>query len=205
MQQKLIAGVAGVALLLSGFAFLSNPTEKVIERIVERVENNDSTLGAVPGSSLDGNEWSVGGMKEYRVGQPLASATSSVVCAIKGPSATSTLNFAGLEFTSYDFGTIEMDVSTSSTRFGSSTPALIAGAPLAEGIVKPIIWTGDNASTTAYGILGSQAQTNSTITGESAFVIGPNLWVTFRIATTASAYGWPNSAKGRCGAQFFVL
>lgn len=213
MNNNVLVGiVAALALVVSGYSLYGGGVIGPEGQMGptgpkgDQGASGDTSFGAVASDTLDGSEWTVNGFKEVRRTEPINQATSSVVCAIKSPAATSTLQFASINFTYYDFGTIEMDVSTSSTRFASTSPALIAGAPLAEPMNKPIIWTaGANASTTAYGILGSQSQSGGAITGESSNLLPPNSWLTFRIATTATTYLWPNAAKGQCKGQFFVL
>jgi len=88
MKTKLTVGAAVVALVLSVLAITNKPVKQVIERVVEK------QIGAVPGNSVDGREWSVGGVNKIFDSQNFKSATSTF-CVIKPPTATSTL----IEFT----------------------------------------------------------------------------------------------------------
>lgn len=88
----LISGGVVIALVLSIIGLNTNDTV-VTERIVKEIE-----VGAIPGSSIDGNEFSVGGFRNWSNRKGFASATTTV-CAIKSPPYIAKLNNAGVNFT----------------------------------------------------------------------------------------------------------
>ncbi len=136
-------------------------------------------------------------------------ATSSVFCSIQLPAGTSTISFLSTRID--NVGTMQtsnifFDVSTSSTQFGSSTPAFISGETLAS---TSSFWFPSSTSTTAsrVGVLnpGMNANTDGSM---SAMVFGSSaatpLYLNWRVATSAAGT-YTNYPTGQCQAQFIQL
>lgn len=153
-------------------------------------------LGGV--STLDGVDFpytSINGFKEYKYRQTI-SATSSVFCSIKNPySATSTLKNYFVNVTANGLGSQTFDVSTSSTAFGTSSPAFVKNFSTGTGQFSTL-WS-YNATTTGGLLIGlSQGAV-----GKSDVIIGPTEYVTAKISTsTAGTFG--SYFTGGCQGEF---
>ena len=160
----------------------------------------EAVLGAV--STLDGIDHpfaNVNGYKEYYFGRPL-NATSSVICALKNPyGATTTIVSISAE--SVTNGVTEANnlyVSTSTVWSGTSTPALINAFAMGTGLWN--VELHKYSTTTANLPEDTRFVGNNPVTGASYYILGPNEWITWKIATTTagtySAYD-----TGTCSAQ----
>ena len=181
-----------------------------IREVAEAVKNSARNLGAIPGDSVDGNFWTVGGNKRYYTQVPVA-ATSSAICAIQNPfNATSSIVSAGLIITRGVTGNNTFDISTTTNdfKFGSSTPALVYAEPLTSLTQKSVPWK-PNATTTSNAVTGATnpfrgVLAGLTNTGASNYFLGPNEWVTWRIATS-SAGTFATPFAGTCTLQLEKL
>ena len=207
MQQKdwLVVG-AVVLVMIIAFVGWSKPAQVIdatkvdVNQISQRVYDSviaNLPLGAMPGNSLDGPEFCVGGVCTYSVSRNMT-ATSAVPFAVQNPvGATSTLKSFTCGVTALGGITAvhEVDVSTSTTQYGSSTPAFIKAHSTVLLELPVIVWNGE-ATTTSRRLVGINGAT-----GRSDNIIGPTEYVTLRIATgsasTLSSY-W----TGVCNATF---
>src|SRR3990167_7799548 len=134
MKTKIIVVVGLVAVLavLGWFFPRPNPVTKEVVREIRE-------LGAIPGNEVQGNEFTVGGVKHISLvpegGGPVASTTP---CTLKSPNATTsmdvlTLNWNGaFATTSSGAATTIIDIATSTTR--NATTSLLWSVPVSPGV-----------------------------------------------------------------------
>lgn len=92
MNNKIVATIAVIALLVGGIALFRGPSTQVIKETIKEI-------GAMPGNEIQGPEFVVGGISRFSTSKGLAKATTTP-CVITAPSATSTLESAGIRFAS---------------------------------------------------------------------------------------------------------
>lgn len=198
MNTKLVSFiVAGVLVAALGYLSGSHTGAPAAAPTDQPQDGQDPSFGATATlDAVDNPFVSIGGAKFY-YGNRALSATSSVVCSIKNPfSATSTVSGISMSVPVNGLGAQVLDVSTSSTAYASSSPAFVkgysAGAP-----AFSFSWLGV-ASTTNPLVIGFD-QTGTT--GISPYVVGPQEYVNFRIATTAAGT-FVTYYKGNCTVVF---
>lgn len=171
------------------------------------------TLGAVATlDNVDSSYSSIGGMKEYRVTVPFT-ATSSVIGSIRNPwNATSTIDFISMNGNSL-IGTNPIYISTSTTGYGSSTPALVAALAMTSNSKFSFVWVKNTATTTAAAATGNStgnpdvlpgvqwrgtgSNANNAGIGSSNYILGPAEYLNFAIATsTAGTFGTYMTGSG---------
>src|SRR3990167_6546851 len=132
-------GILLALVLVLGMLF-PRPGPSVVEKVIER-------LGAIPGTSVDSNYFSIGGIEFYQNGVGFT-ATSSVFCSFKNPfaPATTSIDFISVSRSTSFAATTEFDISTSTTAYGSSTVALVLGKSV-DGAQDTTLWTPRHAST----------------------------------------------------------
>ena len=208
MELKQIGVTAGVALVVALGAIWLVGAGKMGPPGPQGPQGSEGKFGALAGPDIPSPYLQWGGVYEYRTGAAIA-ATSSMLCDLTSPPATSTPRILGITFDSNDIGAFSMDISTTtSLGYGSSTPAFIASAPVAAAVIRPVVWTFGTATTTSKGVWGSYnlsiLSDAGTQTGESSFSLPPNTHITFRVATatprTLTAY-----STGHCSGAFLVI
>lgn len=161
------------------------------------VQTQTQVAGATP--TLDGIDspyMKINNNKSYSYYQPMA-ATSSVICSIRNPYGTSTLtNFRAFASSSAAFGSQTIDLSTSTTLGGSSSPAFVRAYPA--GAVWYMSWV-PQASTTNTQLLGPDS---TLYTGASNNIIHPGEYVNFRIATATAGTFQAGYEVGACEGSF---
>ncbi len=194
MQNKninIIAGVAVVLAVIFGVSYLKPTTVQNMVNVPpqEQAQHTQSNYGAV--SSLDGVDYpyvSIGGQREFHKTYQF-SATSSIPVIIPNPfGATSTIIYIRSEITKGITGANTFDISTtsSSTGYGSSTPALIYAHSVATGAQDYVVWSPNGLSSTTPTINGAQVLLNTAIDGTSGFVLKKNESLTLRFATSSA-------------------
>ncbi len=161
-------------------------------------ETPNSIVGAVP--TLDGVQFpfvNINGLRQMYYSQQ-SQASSSVVCSVLNPFGTTTaLNSFKFRGTNR-MGAQIVDISTSTTVIGSSSPAFIKGAALPVGRFD-IIWGGAGATTTNTNVIG-MSQSNL---GATDVFIRNNEYITVRIATgTPGTFANGYIQGGVCGGVF---
>ena len=165
-----------------------------IREVADAVKNSARSLGSIPGDIVDGIFFSIGNNKRAYKEFPI-SATSSAICAFQNPfNSTSSIVSAGINITRGVTGDNNFDISTTTNdfKFGSSTPALVYGHLLQSLKQQSVPWR-PNATSTSNAVTGASL-TNPfrgvlpglTSTGVSNYILGPNEWVTWRIATSSA-------------------
>ena len=185
--QKILIGLAVVVVLALGVTFPRGKT--VVERVVQQ-------LGAVP--TLDGVDspfTSIGGTRTAYITQNLL-ATSSTICSVRNPFATSSLNVISVRITSGILGTNNYSVSTSTNTYATSTSVLVYDNVVTENLGDTMVWY-PNASTTHPRVLPSFA-----FNGESTSVVRPGEYVNVRLSTTTGATDLAAYYKGTCSVEF---
>lgn len=198
MNKVLTTGGIIIALVLSIIGLVQNDTKTVVEK----------PSGALAGPDIPYRDVCIGGVCSHYEQQPLA-ATSSVICSIPIPTATSTLAAFNMTVTGNNLVAAQtLDVSTSTSQFaqiagnyGSSTPAYIFAASLPAAGQKSFFWRSGNSSTTNSKAWGSDTLFN---TGEALIVSSTTqTYLNVRIATgTPGTWASGNYLTGSCSAKF---
>ncbi len=177
MKNYLVSAAISLVIVLAGLAFY-HPTP-----VVQQTDNQPQPYGAV--STLNNVESplvGINGFKTYYVTTSIA-ATSSVLCSAKNPfNATSTLAMVTAIVTNAPFGTaVTADVSTSSTAFGSSTPAFVYGHTIANAPGSFIVFPSNATSSllTTWGAISGND-------GSQGWILSPSNTVTVRVATSTA-------------------
>lgn len=163
---SLVGAIVGVSIFAAGY--LARPTTVAPE----------PQLGAVSGPDISSPYFSVNGLVTYRSRIAMRAATTTL-CAIKSPSATSTLTYAGWQIGTGTSTAATIDLATSTTAF-ATTSNLVAASSVASGAQATVSWV------------------PSTTNG----VLAPNTYVVVKTAGVGSGgytYG------GSCSAEFNVL
>src|SRR3990167_1841969 len=129
IKNYLVAGVVLLVVAIVGIVYPRPvPVIDNVRSVTDRVDEwMETRLGAIPGTTIDSQVITVGGVDIGYVGKPIA-GTSSVLCSIRNPfSSTSTIDKLTIKRTSGFAAATEYDVSTSTNAFGSSTVALVRG------------------------------------------------------------------------------
>lgn len=144
------------------------------------------------------NTQSLGGQEVGYYQQTMA-ATSSVLCGVQNPfAATTTVLNLNAQVTANGIATAELiDVSTSSTAIGSSTPSFVRSYSAGTGLFQ-FFWTPGFASTSNQNVIGYDEFSN---TGTSPYVLAPSEYLTWRIAT-ATPTTLASYYTGTCSATF---
>lgn len=165
-----------------------------------------TTFGAV--ATLDGVDFpyvNIGGSRYYYYKQTMT-ATSSVICSIRNPfNATSTpLNYSAVITANPAAGlgiaANILDLSTSTTQYGTSSPALIKAYNLAAGAQATIPWT-QNGTTTNANIIGF----NGLNLGVSDVFLRPGEYLNFKNSTSTAGVDAGGYYTGVCSALFKLL
>lgn len=173
-----IAIVVSAVVVALGFTLLNKPTEQAIP---------PKQLGAVPGNSIEGKYFTVGGVERAYVYMP-AIATSSVPCVTKNPfSATSTLLSFTARFTDTVTDTTRgMDLATSSNAYLSATSS------------SPIVVNWQEPSNAAMDFLWA----GQTTTGYAHYSLKPTQYIGLKVATATPG---DDTFTGYCTAVFQKL
>ena len=173
---------------------------------VSKVSKGDQPpLGAV--ATLDGVDLGfmrINGQREFRWARGL-NATSSMLCVFQNPyAATSSIKALSIEVTARG-GTgvaAALYVSTSSSSYGSSTPALVQAFPMGTGQFS-VEFQPNAATTSVASSVGSTGNADllagRTATGYSNYVLGPSEFITWRVATTTPS-AFTTYMTGECSA-----
>lgn len=192
MKLQHYIGIGLLAVVLSvgtAFAFLSF--------------SHKGELGAATGPDISSPYLQWGGVEMWNASVSINTATSSVLCSIQNTSgATTSLAFFGAHINTNGIAQNQtFDISKSSTAYGTSSPAFIKAGAITGSAQKDVAWETGNGTTTASGILGSDSFLK---TGETPFLVAPNEYVNFKIASgtpgTFSSY-----YSGNCGMSGRVL
>jgi hypothetical protein len=149
-KNTIIAALTGAVVVLFGVYLIGFFTPVSITPSSSSVP--DVNLGAMPGDTISGNYFSVGGVKYYSVKSNVRSATSTACSMPAPPNATSTLIDASVTFKTGSSSAVTIGFAKASS-FAASTTAL--GGTYALGANTQVTL---NASTTPTAMVGS-AQT----------------------------------------------
>lgn len=194
-NKQSLGAVLAVLLVLLGLGYAAT-----------RPAHSPTSETPAPGalSSVDnlGPYINFGGVTEWNAsGQP--QATSSAFCSIQNRNfSTSTILAVGLRIDSTGLGTQTFDIATSTTQFGTSTPALVYGAtvPVASG--GTYRWSPGGIATTS-----NQTTVLMPVGGlsnGSPYVLAPNEYLNFRIASGTPGT-FASYLTGKCTARFQAL
>ncbi len=188
MNKSLFGALVVIAIIAIGGYF--TPIGKTV------IQN----VGATP--TLDGvdNPYvKISGHQTAYVTQPI-NATSTMLCNIKNPyMSTSTLLNFSVRVTTGILGANAYSVSTSSSYYGSSTPALVLNHNIPTGSNDGMIWLPSSA-TTSPGVLPGVSPS-----GESFVQLKAGEFAVARLSTTTGAGALTSYYGGQCSAEFMRL
>lgn len=142
-------------------------------------------LGALSGPDLPYPYIGVGGVQTYSAKTALITA-STTVCAIQGPSSTSSIEYSGVQITTATSTATTWTFAQSTDRFLGSTTPIVASFPLASG---------------AQGSFAFHASTTQSVA--TGGILSPNSWVVWTVAGTSISDA--TKLNGTCSAQFKVF
>lgn len=205
MKQFLLGAVVG-AILLGGGYFILGAFGGDLFGVTSRAPDVDMSVKSITtvATSTNGSQgvpsyWTQGGV-DYASVQSTLVATSGVPCTIPNPFGTApalVLNFF-FDATANGIASAQnLDVSTSSTAYASSSPAFVKNYSVGTGAFR-FAWTTGASTTTIPGLLGYGSFSNN---GVSPFLLGASERLNTRISTgtpgTFTAY-----YAGTCSATF---
>ena len=184
MNKTFVISVAVAAVVAFVVAVASAPqidVDSIVAQVKARVQN----FGAIPGNSVDGREFTVGGVT-YIYAKTSLIASSTVPCyfppGVLG-NATSTIVSASLSPTSSGLAgavTFDFSTTTSAGGFSTSAPALAYAVPILAAPTTPFVWSlASTTNTRTIGVLNGASYDGE---ASGAFV-RPGEGLTFRIAT----------------------
>lgn len=192
MNIKQIGVIAFITVVVSlAVVFIFGRT--VINKVTQQLPDSPP-VGAIPGNSIDGPEFSTAGAIQFGKTMNFTSATSSV-CVIQGPAASTTLVSFGstIDLASSTDGTnITLGYNTTAGAVTTSTPFF--SAALAAGTKGSYLYDYARASTTAnptdgifppnsrfvVGIQGDNGNTNASIDMRNLTPLGEcTLWLNY--------------------------
>lgn len=203
MDAKNVLVSAGVALLVVVLGFAYFGPGKVIETVKE------VTVGAIPGTSVDANCFSIGGVEKCYYSSAFQSATSTY-CVYRLPTGTSTLlNFTARLDTSTGSIT-SLYLATSSAAYApqpvrsSATTSNISSSIVAADATPTFFVSGGNPRGISAGGAGGGSDINATTTVNS--VLEGNDYLVFYARGGGVALDTNTSAPhtGRCTAEILV-
>lgn len=185
-------GVLAAVILLLGILF-PRPGYVSESYIAQLVKEAVERLGAIPGTSVDSNFFSIGGVEKAHFNQALTS-TSSVLCAVQNPfrPATSTIDRITVKRTTGFVGASQFDISTSTTQFASSTVALVKDKTVAAGNQDTTLWTPRFGTSTSALHWAENVK-------DSPFILKGVEWITVRNATGSAG---SETIRGACNFDF---
>jgi hypothetical protein len=192
IQEKVIIGVAVVALLLGVVNFFKTPVQEVLN------------VGAV--STLDGVDspyTRIGGVATAYISVGFE-ATSTRVCKIKNPytSTSTVLAFSARVSTPLSpaaANSFTLSTTSNSGGYGTSTPFLIFNHTVASGAQDTVFWTPQSAtSTSPSNILPGMNNAD----GSQLVSLAPNQYLVWAISTSSVASTMSAYYGGTCTAEF---
>lgn len=139
----------------------------------------DTDIGALPGPNINSRFLSVNGVTDYFTSITMKTSTTTI-CAIQSPAATSTLTFASADFKTSSSTASYLTFAKASTAYATTT------------IIGSLAAIGAGAQAT---ILAS-----STAAQYNDIIFAPSKWLVFGMQGTAGTY----SPTGKCKAVFRV-
>lgn len=187
-KSVIITGIV-VLLLSAGFTLWHGSSNTVVYKPGETPVGSVVTLDGVDIPFV-----SIGGVRQYNYFQPIV-ATSSVFCSIKNPlNATATpLRLGATALTNALVTAQTFDISTSSSAFGSSSPAFVRAYNTGTGSFTAF-WTANGTTTNPLTIGNAPVGGN----GNSNLILGPTDWITFKIATSSGGTFATAALTGNC-------
>lgn len=166
---SVVALVIALVVIAAGAAFYAGTTSSTPAH----------TASSITGPDSSNPYFGVNGVQTYETNVRMRNATTTI-CAIKSPSATSTLQFASWQIGLGTSTAATIDLATSTNPYSTTTPALVVGTSVASGAQASVSW--------------DPAGTNGTL--------APNTYV---IAKTAGVGLGGYTYGGDCEATFTVL
>ena len=179
---KKTLGIALIAIVIIAIAGLFFPKgDAVVQKIIVAVSSLDG---------IDNPYVSINGNKSFYFSSSLQ-ATSSFVCALQNPyRATTSIVALSAEATNRTGGIAQANalyISTSTTAFGTSSPALVQAFAMGTGQwtleFQKNTATTSTAASSGWGV-HADLLPGMTTTGASNYILGPSEWITWKYATT---------------------
>ena len=198
-MKKMLFSIKGILTAISAMLVL------IVSLIAsyETAPPADISLGAIPGNEVNGNIFIVGGLDKayFRTG---FSAASSTMCGFRNPfQATSSIQSYSVQITRGVLGANSFDIATSSVRGATSSPALMAAVQVATLVTDSYSGVPNSATTTLINgdggevLAGLKRSANGTA-GVSNYILGPNEYVNFELATSTNTGSFATPMLGSC-------
>lgn len=136
MKNNLIVGGVILAIVLGGIGMFT-PVGKTATQAVQK-------LGALAGPDIPSPYLQWGGVYQYNGVQTMQTATTTL-CAIQGPTATSTVSFADFSVTTGTSTAATIDIGFGSTKYATSTN-LVSAVSVGSGAKGAGVYTGSTAN-----------------------------------------------------------
>ncbi len=177
---KIIIGA--IILLAAGLilVYFVQPSPQVVKEVIKEI-------GAMPGNELPGPEFAVAGVKSFFVNQSMVTSTGTP-CALKAPSASSTLVSASFDFQNASSTAVVLVMAKASTAYATTTQ--IGNTYL---------------TTTAQTDLTLLASTTAADKAAQDDIFEPNYWLVLSMANSGGTGGPYASTKGTCKAEFRLV
>lgn len=212
LQKFLINGGFPIPLIESGQAnlgYFGPQTENAVKMyqedsgesltgIIDSRVFSEGRLGAV--ATLDGVDnpyTTINGVGTYYYSQPIT-ATSSAFCSIRNPYATTTIpRSLNVQVSANGMGATIIDISTSTSQYGTSSPAFVKAFSLGANAAGNIIWAGGSGTSTSATVLGLTNTATGVTNGTSDIFLKANEYITFRISSSTPGT-FTTYLSGRC-------
>lgn len=193
--------IVGVIAISVGVYAYSGAAPKVVvegDYIEAQELAPEPELGAIPGNELQDNEWIVGGLSQIRYGKPMTRGTTTP-CAIKTPSATSTLIWASASFRHATSAAYTVTMALNSNAYATGTATITQDAIFGAGSKSYLI----ASSSAGYEAINPRpTPMDSVIAPNQYFVVGIRGGINTQCTTATNCF---NSLAGTCQAEFQPL
>ncbi len=192
-KTKITIGALVIAVIVLGV--IGYTVRKPVVNV--NVEPAEVQVGAIPGTEISGETWTVNGVTHWSYSQPVKNS-SSTVCSIRSPSATSTLIGAGINLTTGTTTALVWTIGIGTNDSNATTTSL--------GYVHSWAGKGVMRASTTPDSLGSAMVDNALVFGPSSG-IASSTYINFKYGPTKC----PNTAAncnglaGKCWAEFISV
>jgi hypothetical protein len=181
MNKKLAISLVIISLVALGFSVFNftRPSQAPVQ------SPETTELGAIPGNTVQGSEFTVNGVKHVYKRAQLGTGTTTPG-ALMGPNSTSTLIFGSFSGTASSTGEVILSMSQAANAFATTTRI------------------GDEFLTTSgskHTIIASTTDSGGSAL-EGTHIFAPNAWLVFGIEGTT--VGGNNAASGYVEAEWIV-
>lgn len=195
MKDKIILGIAVLALILSGIAMSGGGTVVDVDKITKEIVEK---MGSVVGPTLLSPFWTVNNVETRYFSSGLSQA-STTVCMFKTPTATSTLVKSSVKIVGATSTVLSVEIGKSANQSATTTRLAYVSTLAASSQLTLNTFV---ASTTAAFDANADGYTSAQYTANPRdIVFAPNTWW---VAKIGGGNGSLNVLTGSCKAEFRV-